>query len=127
MVMAAGYALQSFVNSEEVLLLLPSLGRKYLFTAIALCLAIFQYSLSTSITAENTQLVPEDMKGTLIGMEHCIFSGARIATPAIGINIFNQYGVPGLYGACASIFLATFALWSLTADHFLPQPGKKDR
>ena len=124
--MAAGYALQAFLNSMP--LALPHLAQKGCFTSIALVLAIFQYSLSTSITAENTQLVPEDMKGTLIGMEHCIFSAARVLTPAVGINLLNDHGMGGLYGACSSIFLSTFVLWSFTVEHFLPSlPGKKDR
>eukprot|EP00913_Durusdinium_trenchii_P025258 g23712.t1 len=104
--MAGGYALQSLLNSMP--LALPLLAQKSCFTSIALILATFQYSLSTSITAENTQLVPEDMKGTLIGMEHCIFSAARVVTPAVGISVLNDYGMGGLYGACSSIFVGTF-------------------
>eukprot|EP00438_Fugacium_kawagutii_P017968 Skav216376 [mRNA] locus=scaffold3826:17829:20697:+ [translate_table: standard] len=128
--MAAFYALQSLLNSNQ--LELPPTTQKCSFIAVALGLAIFQYSLSTSITAENTQRVPENMKGTLIGMEHCIFSAARVATPAIGINVLNAYGMGGLYAACSSIFIGTFLLWNLTAEHFLPTlaaptAGKKDR
>ena len=123
--MAGGYALQSLLNSMP--LALPLLAQKSCFTSIALILATFQYSLSTSITAENTQLVPEDMKGTLIGMEHCIFSAARVVTPAVGISVLNDYGMGGLYGACSSIFVGTFLLWSLTVDRFLPSLDKKDR
>jgi len=117
--MAALYALQSLFNSKQ-LWELPAMVQKCSFTSLALGLAIFQYSLSTSITAENTQRVPENMKGTLIGMEHCIFSAARVATPAIGINVLNGYGMGGLYATCSSIFVGTFLLWNVTAHRFLP-------
>merc|ERR1711924_545497 len=92
------------------------------FIGVAMFLAIFQYSLGTSITAESTQLVPEDMKGTLIGIEHCIFSGARILTPAIGITILNSAGVSVLFATIGSIFLACFVAWEAFGSFFLPPP-----
>merc|ERR1712086_495321 len=100
--------------------------RTYTFIAIAMVLSIFQYSLGTCITAESTQIVPEDMKGTLIGMEHSIFSGARILTPAIGISILTSGGVVALYSTCASIFLTVFALWTLLSNKLLPIGEKKN-
>merc|ERR1711924_1853 len=91
------------------------------FIGVAMFLAIFQYSMGTSITAESTQLVPEDMKGTLIGIEHCIFSGARIFTPAIGIAILTNAGVSGLYASVGAIFMTCFLSWEAFAGTFLPQ------
>ena len=55
--MAALYALQSLLNSELLPIGLPPTAQKGSFISLALGLAIFQYSLSTSITAENTQRV----------------------------------------------------------------------
>lgn len=124
--MAALYALQSLLNSELLPIGLPPTAQKGSFISLALGLAIFQYSLSTSITAENTQRVREDMKGTLIGMEHCIFSAARVATPAIGIGVLNAYGMGGLYAICSSIFVGTFLLWTVTVERFLPNLPPSD-
>lgn len=124
--MAALYALQSLLNSELLPIGLPPTAQKGSFISLALGLAIFQYSLSTSITAENTQRVHEDMKGTLIGMEHCIFSAARVATPAIGIGVLNAYGMGGLYATCSSIFVGTFLLWTVTVERFLPNLPPSD-
>lgn len=130
--MATLYALQSLLNSKQMPWELSPAAQKFGFVGVALTLAIFQYSLSTSITAENTQRVPENMKGTLIGMEHCIFSAARVATPAIGINVLNAHGMEGLYAACSSIFVGTLLVWTFTAERFLPTlaasaSNKKDR
>ena len=124
--MAIGYGLQSVLNADVTGIshLLHPMVHKCSYIAIALILAIFQYSLATSITAENTQLVPEDMKGTLIGMEHCIFSAARVVTPAIGINLLNNQGMGGLYASCSCVFVATCVLWVATCDRFLPQDKK---
>ena len=125
--MAIGYFLQAVLNSRltDVWHLVSPEIHRCGFVGIALVLSIFQYSLATSITAENTQLVPENMKGTLIGMEHCIFSAARVVTPAIGISILNEHGMGGLYTSCASIFVATYIVWIATCDRFLPQSEKK--
>ena len=125
--MAVGYCFQAFLNSDVagISYLMQPIVRQCSFVAMALLLSIFQYSLATSITAENTQLVPEDMKGTLIGMEHCIFSAARVVTPAMGINILNEYGMGGLYASCASIFIATYILWVVACDRFLSHTDKK--
>lgn len=125
--MAIAYCFQAFLNSDVagISYLMQPVVRQCSFVAIALILSIFQYSLATSITAENTQLVPEDMKGTLIGMEHCIFSAARVVTPAMGINILNEYGMGGLYASCASIFIATYILWVVACDRFLSHTDKK--
>merc|ERR1711904_152591 len=93
----------------------------YTFIGVAMILSVFQYSLGTSITAESTQLVDEKMRGTQIGLEHCIFSGARIFTPSIGMTLLASGGVSALYLACSGIFFATLVMWSAFAGKFLPE------
>jgi OCT family organic cation transporter-like MFS transporter 18 len=126
-IMAAGYFLQSVLRSETLGLLsfLDSKSQTFIFIGVAMFLSLFQYSLGTSITSENTQLVDKDMKGTLIGFEHCIFSAARIFTPAIGVGILNSAGAGSLYMVCGSIFLTCFTVWVASAPLFLPANGEK--
>ncbi|CAE7037187.1 tetA [Symbiodinium sp. CCMP2592] len=125
--LAVGYGLQAAaLNAGGLAQLTPSL-RRSAFTGIALSLALFQYSLSTSITAESTELVPKAMKGTLLGMEHCLFSAARAFSPAIGIGMLEDYGTLGLYGSCSSILLATYILWITTYEQADPATGKRIR
>merc|ERR1711982_207251 len=106
-IMAIGYFMQAALRSEVVGLVsvLETKSLTFAFIGIAMVLAIFQYSLGTCITAESTQLVPEDMKGTLIGIEHSIFSAAYIITPSLGITIMSSAGVSALYACVGSIFL----------------------
>jgi len=85
-----------------------------LFIGLTMLLALFECGLSTSISAESTQRVPKAMKGTLIGMEHGIFSTARILTPAIGITLFTQCGTSVLYAACGTVFALLSVVWSLS-------------
>eukprot|EP00929_Paragymnodinium_shiwhaense_P085106 TRINITY_DN45563_c0_g1_i1.p1 TRINITY_DN45563_c0_g1~~TRINITY_DN45563_c0_g1_i1.p1 ORF type:complete len:457 (+),score=59.96 TRINITY_DN45563_c0_g1_i1:53-1372(+) len=134
-IMALGYALQAAFNSQ---FMQDAFGSdvsdntaapllKYNFVAIAMMLSIFQYSLGTSITAENTKIVPEDMKGTLIGMEHSIFSAARIATPAIGVSILNSSGVSTLYGVISVGFSSILLSWIILSERALPQEATKTK
>eukprot|EP00933_Yihiella_yeosuensis_P044943 TRINITY_DN4023_c2_g1_i2.p1 TRINITY_DN4023_c2_g1~~TRINITY_DN4023_c2_g1_i2.p1 ORF type:complete len:436 (-),score=57.78 TRINITY_DN4023_c2_g1_i2:177-1484(-) len=121
MIMAAGYALQAAISSSY-LGLFPAgttTTKQYSFIGIAMTLAIFQYSLATSITAETTRIVPEDMRGTLIGMEHCIFAVSRIFTPSIGVTILASYGSCTLYATIGCCFLAVLVFWSLFSSKML--------
>ncbi|CAE7552160.1 tetA [Symbiodinium sp. CCMP2456] len=125
--LAVGYGLQAAaLNVGGLMQLTPSL-RRSTFIGIALSLALFQYSLATSITAESTELVPKAMKGTLLGMEHCLFSAARAFSPAIGIGMLDDYGTWGLYGSCSSILLATYLLWITTYEQVDFAAGKRIR
>lgn len=128
-VMALGYICQAGLRSQTLGLLsmLEGVVQTYTFIGVAMFLSIFQYSLGTSITAESTQLVPEDMKGTLIGMEHGIFSAARILTPSLGILILNASGAGALYATCGGIFLAVFAAWIPVSERFLPRDQKGEK
>lgn len=128
-VMAAGYFFQAALRSSAVSFveLLPGPLQTYLFVGMAMCLSVFQYSLSTSITAENTRIVPKDMKGTLIGMEHGIFSAARIMTPSIGITILSTAGSGAVYATCGCVFLAVFAGWAALPARFLPPSSPQEK
>jgi len=114
-VMAAAYFVQAGLRSTTLGLFdaWEAAARTYVFVGVAMLLSVFQYSLSTSITTESTRVVPEDMSGTLLGMEHGIFSGARILTPSIGIAILNAAGASALYLTCGSIFLAVVVFWQI--------------
>ena len=66
-------------------------------------------------TAQTTQTVPENMKGTLMGMEHALFSLARIGGPAAGVYLLKTHGISGLSAVVAAVFLSLFALVRFTA------------
>jgi len=121
-IMAGGYFAQAVLRSEAVGLvgIMPQEVQTYAFVGVALLLSLFQYSLATVITAENTRIVPQSMKGTLIGMEHGIFSAARILTPSIGIGILNAAGSDALYAVCGGVFLLVLAAWLALPRRFLP-------
>ena len=56
------------------------------------------------------------MRGTLLGIEHSMFSLARVAGPATGVMLLNTYGVSTLSMACAAVFVCATAAWKMLAD-----------
>lgn len=82
------------------------------YVVIALFLSMFQFSLSTSITAGTQSLVPRDMLGTLMGIEHSIFAVAGMLGPLIGTYVLQSSGLSGLALACSSLFLAILPFWA---------------
>ena len=97
MIMACGYLLQSAVYSEQGSIALFGGGSStdstdsseqvlmYPFIGMIMILSIFQYSLGTAITAATSSLVPRNMQGTLMGLEHSLFAVAYMVGPRLGV------------------------------------------
>lgn len=78
-----------------------------------ICLGLFQYVLSTTITGESTALVGSSAKGTLLGLEHSMFAAARVAAPQTGISLLRSGGVSLVSGVCSVVFGFIFITWKL--------------
>ena len=95
MIMACGYLLQSAVYSEQGSIALFGSSTDstdsneqvlmYPFIGMIMILSIFQYSLGTAITAATSSLVPRNMQGTLMGLEHSLFAVAYMVGPRLGV------------------------------------------
>jgi MFS family permease len=76
LVMGVVYLIQSALYSEAMdqfnLVAKDGLGRQRPFIIIAMVLALFQFSLGTSITENTSEIVPREYQGTLMGMEHAV-------------------------------------------------------
>lgn len=68
-----------------------------------------QHVLATGLTTQTTGSVDKDEQGALLGLEHSLFSLARIGGPAIGTALFGFGGVLQVELACGSIDLLTVA------------------
>ena len=102
------YVIQTALYSETMdqfgLVAKDGLGRQRPFIAIAMVLALFQFSLGTSITENTSEIVPKEYQGTLMGMEHAIFALSYLIGPQVGIHTYSAYGITGLSLGCASVF-----------------------
>ena len=122
MIMACGYLLQSAVYSEQGSIALFGGGSStdstdsseqvlmYPFIGMIMILSIFQYSLGTAITAATSSLVPRNMQGTLMGLEHSLFAVAYMVGPRLGVAGLAwgdvRYVTIGLF--CCSLCVARF-------------------
>lgn len=92
------------------------------YLACSLFLSGCQYLLGTTITAESTSVVPRADRGTLLGIEHALFSLARVSSPQIGIKTMNGYGIHVVSYLCAAVYGISMILWKGFA--YEPNKGK---
>ena len=90
----------------------------YAFIVISFLLSMAQYVLATTITSESTTRVDANAKGTLIGLEHALFSGARVFAPQVGVLLLTNGGVPAVSGACAAVFFTIYMTWAGLMDNY---------
>ncbi|CAB9508079.1 22 member 18 [Seminavis robusta] len=67
--------------------------------------ALSSHCLATGLTTQTTGAVNKEEQGTLLGLEHCLFSLARIAGPTLGTTLLSWSKTGSLWyveGACAS-------------------------
>ena len=74
--------------------------------------ALSQHVLATGLTTQTTGSVDNDEQGALLGLEHSLFSLARIGGPAIGTALFGFGGVLPVESACGAIDVLTVAFLS---------------
>uniref|UniRef100_A0A061QUN5 Solute carrier family 22 member 18 n=1 Tax=Tetraselmis sp. GSL018 TaxID=582737 RepID=A0A061QUN5_9CHLO len=87
------------------------------FILLRLVLHLFQFILSSNLTGESTGRVPAELKGTLLGMEHGLFSAVRVFSPTAAVSLLGSHGLMGLTAAGAGIYAAVAAAWSLLSAH----------
>ena len=62
-------------------------------------------------------------KGTLMGMEHALFSLARVGGPAAGIMLLKSHGITGLSATVSAVFFALYVVVRVYAP--APSDGGK--
>ena len=80
------------------------LARVYPFIGISMFLAIFQFTLASSISATTSAIVNKTIQGTLVGIQHCLFAFAYMAGPQLGALIYSIGDITGLSFICAATF-----------------------
>mmetsp|Transcript_41507 Transcript_41507/g.86753 ORF Transcript_41507/g.86753 Transcript_41507/m.86753 type:complete len:468 (-) Transcript_41507:1041-2444(-) len=91
--------------------------------AVSILHALSQHVLATGLTTQTTGNVDSDEQGALIGMEHSLFSLARIGGPAIGTALLGFGGFLPVEIACGSIDVLTTAFLAFA----LPRSSSKPK
>ena len=108
-VMAAGHIARGLLYSDQhdiLKTLFPEseLARVYPFIGLSLFLAIFQFSLASSISATTSEIVNKSMQGTLVGIQHCLFAFAHMMGPQMGAYMYGLGNISGLCFVSATVF-----------------------
>jgi MFS family permease len=83
--------------------------------------ALSQHVLATGLTTQTTGNVDKDEQGSLLGLEHSLFSLARIGGPAIATALLGFGGMIAVEMACGSLDILMTISLSIT----LPRSSKR--
>lgn len=75
--------------------------------------SIASHALATSLTTLTTGSVERDEQGALLGLEHGLFSLARIGSPPLGTLLLASSGFSGVSVACGLVDVGLVALLSV--------------
>jgi MFS family permease len=84
--------------------------------------ALSQHVLATGLTTQTTGNVDKDEQGSLLGLEHSLFSLARIGGPAIATALLGFRGMLPVEMACGSLDILMTISLSIT----LPRSKRKN-
>jgi predicted MFS family arabinose efflux permease len=90
--------------------------RLSLLMATSVSHSLVSYGLSTALTTQTTGAVSADEQGTLLGLEHCLFSLARVYSPSAGTKLLAWGGLSNVEQVCAIVDLTLILVLTWTAS-----------
>jgi len=97
-----------------------------LVIAVSVLHGLASHALATGITTQTTGVVAPDEQGTLLGLEHGLFSMARIGGPAAGTRLLSiSFGA--VVAACGGIDVTLLILLVVSASKAGRTLKSKDR
>lgn len=82
----------------QSLMLVP--WQKQIIIAVSVMHGLSSHALSTGLTTQTTGAVAENEQGALLGLEHGLFSMARIGGPALGTGILTAFSFWAVATTC---------------------------
>ena len=97
------------------------------YVCVSLALFIFQFPMSTTLTALSTAQVEPELKGTLVGLQHAAFSIASLLAPTAGWIVFQLKGTRGISYTTIAIFIIILGFWLGKVSKFLNKKQTDDQ
>jgi predicted MFS family arabinose efflux permease len=91
--------------------------------AISVLYSLSQHIIATGLTTQTTGSVDKDEQGALLGLEHSLFSLARIGGPAMGTFLLGAGGLWMVETACGSLDLVLAGSLAVV----LPQAARRTK
>jgi MFS family permease len=85
--------------------------------------SVASHALATSLTTLTTGAVERDEQGALLGLEHGLFSLARIGAPPLGAFLLASSGFSGVSVVCGLVDVGLVALLSAAAFGITSAPA----
>jgi OCT family organic cation transporter-like MFS transporter 18 len=84
----------------------------YSVIGVSICHALASHTLATGLTTQTTGMVSKEELGSLLGLEHGLFSLARIIGPTLGTRLLEWKGLWSVEITCGlvDVLLATLAM-----------------
>jgi len=98
--------------------------RQTFVIAVSVLHSLASHALATGITTQTTGAVQPAEQGTLLGLEHGLFSMARIGGPTAGTHLLTISGFGAVVAACGAIDVSLLALLVLTASQVQQAGGR---
>lgn len=93
------------------------------YMALSILGTVFSFVLATVLTVVSTSAVPDERKGSLMGIEHGMFSLARVGTPTLGSWLLVTLGAEAVSGFCGSLIVIVLITWCTYAAPKITHPG----
>ena len=116
-----GCVMAAIVSTSKTTTSLSTDALLYRIVAVSVLHSLASHALATGLTTQTTGAVDKQEQGALLGLEHSLFSLARIGGPTLG-TILLEAGVGGLWTvetACGSldVFLVVSLMIHLSSLH----------
>ena len=90
--------------------------RQSLVILVSVLYGLASHALATGVTTQTTGNVAPDEQGTLLGLEHGLFSMARIGGPTAGTHLLTVAGLGAVVAAGGAIDVSLLVLLVMTAS-----------
>jgi hypothetical protein len=100
-----------------------------LVTAVSVLHGLAQHMTAMALTTQTTGAVTAQEQGSLLGLEHGLFSLARIAGPALGTTLLESsfWSVAAACGAIDASLVAILILTAIRASSTTTEPKAKEQ
>mmetsp|Transcript_25640 Transcript_25640/g.59742 ORF Transcript_25640/g.59742 Transcript_25640/m.59742 type:complete len:457 (+) Transcript_25640:52-1422(+) len=83
--------------------------------SLAIAQSMAAFAMATGLTALSTRQVEDGLKGTLMGVEHGVFSMTSVGIPSLGILLLRKLDIFGMCTLCGCMLLAVVIIWQSVA------------
>lgn len=110
----------------SMLLIRPAFRTLPSIILVSIAYSLTSHAIATGLTTQTTGAVSTDEQGALLGLEHGLFSLARVGAPTTGTTLLTMSSFTSVTLSCGAIDLMLFGLLLRTAHQIASGKKSKD-